>query len=131
MSARERIRSALFWTLLLSAAACGGGEAVADRSPEGNRTAREITWIQMHEDSIRRKLRDPEAATFRGSRIYYGTGPVVCGEVNAPNAFGGKVGFQRFIASGPVQIIEEEMAQGEMQKAWNQLCTNTPPIRVQ
>jgi hypothetical protein len=112
--------------LALVLAGCGGssssGTAEAERSPEGNRTANEIAYISLHEGRIKAKLRDPDAAQFRGTRVYYSVAPIVCGEVNAKNGFSGRAGYQRFISGGSVQVLEEEMAPGEMDKTWARLC---------
>ena len=117
--------------LILLTAACGSSDSSSashedgksDRSPEGNGTVKELTYIDLNEDKIRQKLKDPESAKFRNSRVFYAVAPIVCGEVNAANSFGGKNGFQRFVSGGTVQALEEEMAEGEMDKLWAQVCT--------
>ncbi len=94
----------------------------AERSPEGNRTVAEIAYIELNEGRIRQRLKDPETARFRNVRVYYSAAPVVCGEVNARNSFGGAGGYQRFISGGTIQILGEELAPGEMAKTWDRLC---------
>lgn len=72
---------------------------------------------------VRQRMKDPSSADFRSSRVSHKSGaPVVCGEVNANNSFGGKGGYQRFIASGSIIALEEEMAAGEMDKTWAAVC---------
>jgi hypothetical protein len=117
------VRSLLAFPLvtLVACGACGGAPA-PDRSPQGNRTAKEVEYIRLHQDRIRAKLRDPSAAEFRNARVYYAVAPTVCGEVNARNGFGGASGFQRFVSAGDIQVIEEQMAPGEMDKTWAQVC---------
>ena len=46
-------------------------------------------------EAVKYELRDPESDEFRNLRIYNG-GELVCGEVNATNAYGGKTGFKGF-----------------------------------
>lgn len=125
------MRHAFLLAILALATACGGSDrsnssvgsaSDQDRSPEGNRTAKELSYIDLNEGRIKQKLKDPESATFRNSRVYYAVAPMVCGEVNARNSFGGKNGYQRFISGGEIQVLEEEMAAGEMDKTWNQIC---------
>lgn len=94
----------------------------ADRSPQGNTTTRELTYIEQQKDMIKRKLRDPRSAQFRNVRVCYAMGPVVVGEVNSNNGFGGKSGFQRFVSGGKIQILEEEMEPGAMDKVLTSLC---------
>ena len=74
------------------------------------------------ERRVREMLRDPESATFHGERVSSKLGtPVVCGTVNAKNGFGGMTGDQRFI-SGGATALEEQMAKGEMDRAWAGAC---------
>lgn len=86
-------------------------------------------WIVKSQEGIKAKLRDPDSAHFRDTRFYSGgAAPVVCGEVNSKNGFGGYGGFQRFIASGEkLAFLESEMASsGEMDDAWKKLCVKGP-----
>lgn len=46
------------------------------------------------EKAVTGKLRDPSSAQFRNARIV--DDQVICGEVNAKNAFGGYVGFEPY-----------------------------------
>lgn len=97
-----------------------------ERSLEGDRTGKEHAYIREQERRIRSKLKS-SGADFRGSRVRYGIAPIVCGEVNAntkTNAirFRGRGGFQRFISGGDLQVLEEEMATGEMEKTWARVC---------
>jgi hypothetical protein len=91
-------------------------------------------WAATTKDAVRRGLRNPSSAVFRNVNVYRPLPdrdtPVVCGEVNSENGFGGMSGFQGFIGSGsgenfPV-ILEEQMADGEYVKAFQQLCKNLP-----
>jgi hypothetical protein len=91
-------------------------------------------WIETTKDAVRRGLRDPSSAVFRNVKIYRPlpnrNTPVVCGEVNSKNGFGGMTGYQGFIGSGsgesfPV-FLEEQMADGEYEKSAQQLCMNLP-----
>lgn len=62
--------------------------------------------------------------THCGCCGYQGRTPVVCGEVNAKNGFGGHTGYQKYIASGETfgPYLEETTPAGEFAKAWNELC---------
>lgn len=72
---------------------------------------------------VRQRMKDPDSAEFRSSYLSRKSGaPVVCGEVNANNSFGGKGGYQRFVASGDIIALEEQMADGEMDKTWAAVC---------
>lgn len=86
---------------------------------------KDIAWVEHMQDKVRERMKDPESVQFRNSRIYRGfnNSPVVCGEVNAKNSFGGYNGFSGFIAAGSsLIIVEQDMAPGEFQKSWKQIC---------
>lgn len=77
-------------------------------------------------DIVRSRLRDPDSADFRNVETFrrddLKAGLVVtCGEVNAANGFGGKTGYQRFIAGG-VSVLESEMSEVEFARSWARLC---------
>ena len=55
--------------------------------------------FEKAKEAIASKLKDPGSAQFRNVKLkLYIDKPVVCGEVNAKNSYGGYVGFKRFIA---------------------------------
>lgn len=72
---------------------------------------KQIAWIERGKETIKAKLRDPDSAKFRNVEFHSGGGvPVACGEVNANNGFGGKAGFERFLAAGSnLAVLESEM----------------------
>lgn len=84
---------------------------------------KDADWAAEMQLRVKAQLKDPSSAQFRSVRTYHGSGtPVVCGEVNSKNGFGGYGGFQRFVAAGDVIALEEQMAPGEMQAAWSKVC---------
>lgn len=95
--------------------ACGNSEP--------SQAAKEASYIALNQDRIKGRLKDPASAEFRNSFVSNAIGaPVVCGEVNAKNSFGGYTGFQRFVSGGSIQVVETDMAAGEMDKTWAQVC---------
>jgi hypothetical protein len=85
----------------------------------------EANYIAATQDYVRDRLRDADGAKFRKMYVSRAAGPpMVCGEVNAKNGFGGYSGWQRFIAAptGELVFLEEMMARGEMTKAWSKVC---------
>ena len=83
--------------------------------------------IDTSKDAIRAKLRDPDSAQFRNVKFYSGGGaPVVCGEVNGKNGFGGRAGYQRFIQAGDVfGALESEMrSTSDMDQSWLKFFTD-------
>lgn len=87
-------------------------------------------WIVGSQDAVCERLKDADSAKFRNVQFYSGSGsPIVCGEVNARNGFGGFSGFERFIAKGPRMpaVLASDMASPrEMSKAWAKLCVKAP-----
>lgn len=55
--------------------------------------------------AVKARLRDPSAASFDQ---LYAKGAAYCGKVNAPNGFGGKSGWQRFVYADGVATLEED-----------------------
>lgn len=85
--------------------------------------AKESAWIAEMQIRVKGQLKDPDSAQFQNSYISRRTGvPLVCGRVNSNNSYGGKAGYQRFVAAGDIIAIEEQMSAGEMDKLWHQAC---------
>jgi hypothetical protein len=82
-----------------------------------------FNYIGEHKMRIKAMLKDPGSAEFRKVFVSKSSGmPVVCGQVNAKNSFGGFSGYQRFISAGTTQALESAMGVGEMDKTWKLLC---------
>jgi len=79
-------------------------------------------WAIHMQDQVRGQLKDPDSAVFRNARTYHGSGaPVVCGEVNSRNSFGGMSGYQRFVAAGSVIALDEQV-EGGVREVWKRFC---------
>jgi hypothetical protein len=110
---------------LLAALGCSPGDADPTRwsqLPPAARAAREPAYIAQQQVAVTAKLRDPSRAEFRNVRVYYATGPAVCGEVSIASEAGGPHGYERFISAGLMQVLESEMAAGEMDRTWRRVC---------
>lgn len=81
-------------------------------------------WISRTQRAVREQMRDPDSVRFRRTsfKVFRDQLPMVCGEVSADNALGGRTGFQRFIASGETfgPVLEELMSPSEF-------CQNLEP----
>jgi hypothetical protein len=75
-------------------------------------------------NAIRRNLKDPESAQFTDVRIYQG-GNVVCGSVNAKNAYGGYVGARDFVYIDARSTYPVEVPSFEYSKRF-ELCGDDP-----
>lgn len=86
------------------------------------RREKDELWSIHMQDRVREQLKDPDSAVFRNARTYHGGGaPVVCGEVNSRNSFGGMSGYQRFVAAGSVIALDEQV-EGGVQEVWGRFC---------
>ena len=74
--------------LLLSG--CSSGEA----SPDVRQAESAQTIVDQARAAVLSSLRDPNSAEFRN--VYANAKNIVCGTVNAKNAFGGYAGFSAF-----------------------------------
>jgi hypothetical protein len=64
-------------------------------------------WRRLYKDLLRGSLKDGGSAKFRNVVVSYkmkGRTPIVCGEANAKNTFGGYGGWQRWIGAGPAGV---------------------------
>lgn len=105
------MRFLIFLTFCCAACSTGDDRAVSEQ-----------TRIVVEEQHLAATLKDPASAQFRNVHVYYAVRPVVCGEVNSRNGYGGRSGYQRFVSTGPIQVLEEQMAPTEMNKTWEALC---------
>ncbi len=109
----------------VAAAAKEPAQEAAPSKPNYNDSGKQVAWIERGKDAIREKLRDPSSAEFRNVTFHSGGGvPMACGEVNANNGFGGKGGYERFIAAGTTMaVMESEMTTAaEMTEVWDRYC---------
>ena len=70
--------------------------------------------------AIQERLKDPGSAEFRN---IVSSETVACGEVNAKNAFGGYVGFTRFLhTAGGITMLDESQDKASFDVLWRTLC---------
>ncbi len=83
-------------------------------------------YIVAGKEYVRQTLKDAKSAEFQNVSVSRSAGmPVICGEVNAKNSFGGYNGYRRFISGGPgpaTQIEGEGMEASEFAKTWDTVC---------
>jgi len=82
-----------------------------------------VRAIAAGEAIARANVSDPESARFRLSFVSAKWKvPTTCGEINYKRATGGYAGFQRFVAAGPVALLEEEMSGEQFRRLWSVMC---------
>lgn len=84
-----------------------------------------FSMVERAKDAVRKRLKDPASAEFRGVRYHEGKEglPMVCGEVNAKNAFGGRAGFEHFVSTGAEDKTFFESDVSDFANLWNRFCT--------
>ncbi|RZT11097.1 hypothetical protein SAMN05216319_0426 [Duganella sp. CF402] len=108
------MRLAITIALLLALAACG-------KTAEQKQREEAATLTSMGEKYVREKVLEPAQAQFRNQFI--GKGGAPCGEVNAKDAFGGYIGFQRYISvARDLTLLAQDVAPAEFEAQWQQLC---------
>jgi hypothetical protein len=103
-----------------------------EKMPEGSeflyneRDLKKVTWILKGKETISSLLKDSDSAKFRHLFFSGKVVPIVCGEVNSKNSFGGYVGYQKFVTANQADltVLETEMKPGEFGKVWNKFCAN-------
>jgi hypothetical protein len=65
--------------------------------------------IEAGREAVRATLKDPDSAQFRNEVVGEHDGmAVACGEFNAANSYGGKVGYQRYVMENRSSVLLEE-----------------------
>ena len=121
---------------ILLTRACSGSSSSDGASNTASSEPDPFAIQVVGEDNVKKSLKDPDSADFRSefaSKLSNGA-LVLCGEVNAKNAFGGYTGFKRFIAgansTAPVLVEDETTGLGDeidktlFPKAYSEFCSN-------
>ena len=89
-----------------------GASLVAKNGPE------KVKALAM--EAVRGNLKDPASAQFRNVRLVeFSGGKVVCGEVNAKNAYGGYVGYTRWVSGGVYAQLYKEVEYEHLERDFN------------
>jgi hypothetical protein len=103
---------ALLPALLL--AACG-------KTAEQKQREEAATLTSLGEKYVKEKILEPGQAQFRNQFI--GKGGAPCGEVNAKDAFGAYIGYQRYISvARDLTLLAQDVSPAEFEQQWRQLC---------
>ncbi len=92
-------------------------------SSHGAEPWRDDAWADEMKAAVASRMKDPGSAQFRNVKTYHGSGsPIVCGEINAKNGYGGYGGFERFVAGGNAIFLESEVVSGGMSAVYAKVC---------
>jgi len=110
----KSMRLAITIALLLALAACG-------KTAEQKQREEAAALTSLGEKYVREKVLEPSQAQFRNQ--FVGKGGAPCGEVNAKDAFGAYIGFQRYISvARDLTLLAQDVAPAEFEAQWRQLC---------
>jgi hypothetical protein len=113
-----RCGALLAWAL---AAVVGSVLAGCGASEEDKRREEAATLTRLGEKYVREKVREPASAQFRNQFI--GKQGAPCGEVNAKDAFGAYIGYQRYISvARDLTMLAQDEPPAEFEASWAQLC---------
>lgn len=108
--------SAVWLAVLVCASLAACGKSEAQRQQESA-----ATLTSLGEKYVKEKVLEPSSAQFRNQFI--GKKGAPCGEVNAKDAFGGYIGFQRYISvARDLTLLAQDVAPAEFEASWAQLC---------
>ena len=100
--------------LMLALVACG--KTAAQKQLE-----EQATLTSLGEKYVKEKILEPGHAQFRNQFI--GKGGAPCGEVNAKDAFGAYIGYQRYISvARDLTLLAQDVSPAEFEQQWQQLC---------
>lgn len=100
--------------LMLALVACG-------KSAEQKQREDMALLSSQGEKYVKEKILEPSQAQFRNQFI--GKGGAPCGEVNAKDAFGAYIGFQRYISvARDLTLLAQDVSPAEFETQWQQLC---------
>jgi len=105
---------ALLLPVLAGLAACG-------KTAEQKQREEAATLTSLSEKYVKEKVLEPSSAQFRNQFI--GKGGAPCGEVNAKDAFGAYIGYQRYISvARDLTLLAQDVSPQEFEQQWKQLC---------
>ncbi len=120
------IRKGIYAFILITVVISIYGQSRQSTSVEKATTQqeREILWIEKNKEVVKQKLKDPGSATFEHTRVMYiadaNKTPIVCGEVNSKNSYGGYTGNKKFISAGSALFHME--GEDGFDNVWVDLC---------
>lgn len=84
------------------------------------------------EEKVKALLKDPDSAKFGEEFVRDPKLPIVCGEVNARNSFGGYSGASEFVVFGAGALVREPGADNDTEfvRIWNRLCADSSRASV-
>lgn len=112
----DKTRGRLLLALAVMAAVAGCGETPAQKKHK-----EATALIVMGEKYVKEKIREPASAQFRNQFI--GKGGAPCGEVNAKDAFGAYLGYQRYISvARELTMLAQDLPPHEFEESWQEMC---------
>lgn len=109
------LMTAIATALALTLALAGCGKTAAQQQRD------DVALTLLGEKYVKEKVLDPSSAQFRNQFI--GKHGAPCGEVNAKDAFGAYIGFQRYISvARDLTLLAQDVPPAEFEASWTRLC---------
>ena len=118
MNLANTIRQGAVLALIVPLLACVAG---CGKTAEQKQREEAATLTSLGEKYVKEKVLEPGSAQFRNQFI--GKGGAPCGEVNAKDAFGAYIGYQRYISvARDLTLLAQDVSPEEFEQQWRQLC---------
>lgn len=113
---------------MIAAAVCAVTALAAVYASPGIRESLRLGSEGKARAALRGELADPDSAEFRRVTVADRRIPIVCGEVNSRNRFGGYVGFRRFIVTMDEYVRIEPVASADLSRFEDRWATDCRPF---
>jgi hypothetical protein len=117
----NKTNAGVTWPIAVSLLLLCGLVAACGKSAAQKKQEEDAVLIRLGEKYVKEKVLSPADAQFRNQFI--GKQGAPCGEVNAKDAFGAYIGYQRYIAvARELTMLAQDVAPAEFEASWTQIC---------
>lgn len=89
---------------------------------KADKRLKEVQAVGLAKASVKARLKDPSSAEF--GKVVMKPSGIVCGYVNAKNAYGGYTGEKAFISMGSQEMTWLEGESPDFATTWNKNCAS-------
>ena len=82
----------------------------------------EAGYISRANSTLVQDFKDPDSVKFRNIFLSQIDVPIVCGEVNAKNSYGGYTGFKKYYATDTKNFGKVDDGSGKFTEIWERYC---------
>lgn len=86
----------------------------------------QAAFVKAAKAAVEAQLRDPGSVQYRNLQVaQHADGPMLCGELNAKNGYGGYTGYRQFISSTGSMVYLGD----QIEALWPEYCANAKATR--